>query len=284
MPASVLPTDRPVTPWLLLLPAMGLLSLFVFFPVLYLIFLSFTTGQFTRSGLTWVGLTQFLRLLRDPQFGQVVQSTMIFGIGTVVPSTLIPLGLAIALNRPGRNADGLRAIYFLPAITSAVAVGLGWRWLFQNDGVINQFFSLNIPWLSEPQWAMTIVIALSIWKQVGFNMVVFLAGLQIIPQSRYEAAALDGANPWQQFRYITLPGLSPTTTFVIIATTIFTFRSFEPIYVVTGGGPLDATNILVYFVYQQAFGAFDFGYAAAAATVLFIGVLGLVLWQLRTES
>jgi multiple sugar transport system permease protein len=284
MTGSVLPTDRPHIPWLLLLPALGLLSLFVFFPVVYLLVLSGTTGQFTQNGLTWVGATQFLRLWRDPQFWQVLRSTLIFGVGTVVPATLIPLGLAIALNRPGQGASSLRAIYFLPAVTSTVAVGLGWRWLFQSDGVVNQILSWDIPWLADPNGAMILVIALSVWKQVGFNMVVFLAGLQVIPQSRYEAAALDGAGPWQQFRYVTLPALKPTTTFVIIATTIFTFRSFEPIYVVTGGGPLDATNILVYFVYQQAFGAFDFGYAAAAATVLFTGVLGLVLWQLRTEA
>jgi multiple sugar transport system permease protein len=122
---------------------------------------------------------------------------------------------------------------------------------------------------------------LSIWKQLGFNMVVFLAGLQTIPQNRYEAAELDGANRWQQFRHITLPGLQPTLIFALVTTVIFTLRSFEQVYVVTGGGPLNSSNLLVYYIYQQAFALFDFGYAAAAATVLLLVTLILVYVQLR---
>jgi multiple sugar transport system permease protein len=132
--------------------------------------------------------------------------------------------------------------------------------------------------------AMTILILLSIWKQLGFNMVVFLAGLQAIPQTRYEAAELDGADNWGQFWYVTLPGLRPTTIFVIISTVIFTFKSFEQVYVVTGGGPLNSTNILVHYIYEQAFGMFDFGYAAAAAVFMLVVVLGLVYVQLKIDE
>jgi multiple sugar transport system permease protein len=141
-----------------------------------------------------------------------------------------------------------------------------------------------IPWLGSTNWAMSVIILLSSWKQLGFNMVVFLAGLQAIPTSRYEAAELDGANSWQQFWYITLPGLRPTLIFATITTAIFTLRSFEQVYIITGGGPLNSTNLLVYYIYEQAFALFDFGYAAAAATVLLGVTLLLVYLQLKTSS
>jgi multiple sugar transport system permease protein len=167
-----------------------------------------------------------------------------------------------------------------------VAAGLGFRWLFQTEGPVNALLSSigidPIPWLGSSTWAMPVLILLSIWKQLGFNMVVFLAGLQAIPPSRYEAAELDGANAWQQFWHITLPGLRPTLIFATITTAIFTLRSFEQVYVITGGGPLNSTNILVYYIYEEAFSQFDFGYAAAAATVLLAVALLLVYIQLRT--
>jgi multiple sugar transport system permease protein len=139
-----------------------------------------------------------------------------------------------------------------------------------------------IPWLGSTTWAMPVLILLSSWKQLGFNMVVFLAGLQTISPNLYEAAELDGANSWQQFWHITLPSLQPTLIFTTITTAIFTLRSFEQVYVVTGGGPLNSTNLLVYYIYEQAFALFDFGYAAAAATVLLGFTLVLVYFQLQT--
>jgi multiple sugar transport system permease protein len=139
-----------------------------------------------------------------------------------------------------------------------------------------------IPWLGSTTWAMPVIILLSSWKQLGFNMVVFLAGLQAIPPTRYEAAELDGANAWQKFWYITLPGLRPTLIFAAITTAIFTLRSFEQVYIITGGGPLNSTNLLVYYIYEEAFSLFDFGYAAAATTVLLGFTLVLVYFQLQT--
>jgi len=163
---------------------------------------------------------------------------------------------------------------------------LGFRWLFQNEGPVNGFLSSvgieSISWLSSTVWAMPVIILLSIWKQLGFNMVVLLAGLQTIPVSRYEAAELDGANGWEQFWFVTLPGLRPTLIFTTITTVIFTLRSFEQVYVISGGGPLNSTNLLVFYIYQEAFGQFDFGYAAAAATVLLAITMVLVYFQLRT--
>ncbi len=276
--------DRePVAAWLLLAPALLLLGTFVLWPVVYLGYLSLTAGHLSLSGVRWVGGTHYLRLLRSPEFWQVVGNTGYFTVGTVLPSVVLPLGLAVLLDRKLPGRDALRSLYFLPSVVSIVAAGLGWRWLFQPDGVVNHLLGLVPPpsWLGDPQLAMPVLILLSIWKQIGFNMVVFLAGLQAIPQSRYEAAELDGANGWQQFWHVTLPGLRPTTIFVAVSTVIFTFRGFEQVYVVTGGGPLNSTNIIPYYVYEQAFGLFDFGYAAAAAMVLLAVVLALVYVQLK---
>ncbi|MEM9164351.1 MAG: sugar ABC transporter permease [Cyanobacteria bacterium P01_F01_bin.4] len=288
-----LDTDRQAA-WLLLAPALILLSIFVFWPITYLGYLSFTSGSFTRAGIHWVSLSNYRRLLGDADFWQVMGNTVYFTLATVVPSVVLPLGLAALLNRSITLPSAicsidirgpLRTAYFIPSVASLVAAGLGFRWLFQNDGPINGLLTgmggPSIPWLNSPNWAMPVLIILSIWKQIGFNMVVFLAGLQAIPRTRYEAAELDGAGPWQQFRYITLPGLQPTLVFVIVTTVIFTLRSFEPVYVMTGGEPLNTTNILVYYIYEQAFSQFDFGYAAAAATVLMFIALGLVYVQLR---
>lgn len=274
--------------WLLLAPALFLLGIFVLYPIAYLCYLSFTAGSFTRAGTHWVGLRNYLRLLVDPDFWQVLGNTVYFTVATVLPSLVIPLGLAVLLNRAIVLRDVLRTAYFIPSITSLVAVGLGFRWLFQTNGPLNQLLSLvgldPIPWLSSATWAMPVLILLSIWKQIGFNMVVFLAGLQAIPTSRYEAAELDGAGDWQKFWYITLPGLRPTLIFVTITTVIFTLRSFEQPYVMTGGGPLNSTNLLVFYVYNQAFAQFDFGYAAAATTVLLLVTLGLVYIQLKLSK
>lgn len=274
-----------LTPWLFLAPALLLLGIFLLWPIAYLFWLSFTAGSFTRSGAVWVGGRNYWRLLLDGDFWQVVGNTAYFTIATVLPSLAIPLALAVGLNGAIVGRDFLRTAYFIPSITSLVAVGLGFRWLFQTDGVVNGWLGSigisAIPWLGSTVWAMPVLILLSIWKQLGFNLVVFLAGLQTIPASRYEAAELDGANEWQQFWHITLPGLRPTVIFAIVTTAIFTLRSFEQPYIITGGGPLNSTNLLVYYIYTQAFAQFDFGYAAAAAIVLLAFTLALVYLQFK---
>ncbi len=276
--------EETITAWIFLAPALIFLTVFLFGPILYLFYLSFTNGNLISS--QWVGFTNYQRLFLDPDFRQVLGNTVYFTIATVIPSLVIPLGLAVFLNRSLPLRGMLRTAYFLPSITSLVAVGLGFRWLFQNDGPVNSFLLTmgldTIPWLNSTTWAMPVLILLSIWKQLGFNMVVFLAGLQTIPQSRYEAAELDGANGWAKFWYITLPGLRPTLVFVTVTTAIFTLRSFEQVYVITGGGPSNSTNLLVYYIYEQAFRQFNFGYAAAATTLLLIIALVLVYIQLTT--
>lgn len=272
---------NPISSWLdrdavaaglFLTPALVILSVFLFYPIVYLLYLSFTTGSFTVTGIEWIGGRNYLRLFSDRDFWQVLGNTAYFTLATVVPTIIIPLGLAVLLNRSLAWRGLLRAAYFVPSITSLVAVGLAFRWLFQTDGKVNDLLLAwglePISWLSSTLWAMPVLIVLSSWKQLGFNLIVFLAGLQIIPQSHYEAAELDGANGWAKFWYITLPGLTPTLVFAVLTTAIFTLRSFEQVYIITGGGPLNSTNLLVYYIYEQAFSSFEFGYAAAAATVL----------------
>jgi multiple sugar transport system permease protein len=277
--------NESIAAWTFLAPALLFLGTFLIWPIAYLFYLSFTSGSFTQAGVRLIGLNNYSRLVTNPDFWQVLQNTIYFTTATVIPSLVIPLGLAVLLNRSFAWRGALRTAYFIPSITSLVAVGLGWRWLFQTDGPVNNALSaigLNpIPWLSSTVWAMPVIILLSVWKQLGFNMVVFLAGLQAIPVNRYEAAELDGANGWQQFWHITLPGLRPTLVFATVTTAIFTLRSFEQVYVITGGGPLNSTNLLVYYIYEQAFSQFDFGYAAAAATFLMAIALILVYVQLR---
>jgi multiple sugar transport system permease protein len=277
--------NESIAAWTFLAPALLFLGTFLIGPIAYLFYLSFTRGSFTQSGVRLVGANNYSRLLTNPDFWQVLQNTIYFTTATVIPSLVIPLGLAVLLNRSFAWRGALRTAYFIPSITSLVAVGLGWRWLFQTEGPVNDMLraiGINpIPWLSSTVWAMPVIILLSIWKQLGFNMVVFLAGLQAIPINRYEAAELDGANGWQQFWHITLPGLRPTLVFATVTTAIFTLRSFEQVYVITGGGPLNSTNLLVYYIYEQAFSQFDFGYAAAAATFLMAIALILVYVQLR---
>jgi multiple sugar transport system permease protein len=266
-------------------PALLLLGVFVLWPIAYLFYLSFTGGSFTRAGTYWVGLENYWRLLAMPDFWQVLQNTIVFTLAVVVPSLLIPLGLAVLLDRKVPWRELWRTAFLLPSFLSLVAAGLGFRWLFQTEGPVNALLAPlgiePIPWLGSTVWAMPVLILMSIWKQLGFNLIVFLAGLQTIPASRYEAAALDGANDWQTFWHITLPGLRPTFVFAAITTAIFTLRSFETVYVVTGGGPLNSTNILVYYIYEQAFAQFDLGYAAAAAILLLAIALILVVVQLH---
>lgn len=269
-----------------LAPALIFLALFMLYPIGYLVYLSFTQGSFTRAGVHWVGFRNYIRLLSSPEFWQILSNTLYFTVATLLPSLAIPLALAVWLDRSPLKGF-LRSAYFIPSVTSIVAVGLGFRWIFQNDGPANallQGFGFGpIDWLASTVWAMPVLILLSIWKQLGFNMVVFLAGLQTIPSNRYEAAELDGANGLQQFWHVTLPGLRPTLIFALVTTAIFTLRSFEQVYIITGGGPMNSTNLLVYYIYDQAFAQFDFGYASAAATLLLLMAFVLVYIQLRGD-
>ena len=237
----------------------------------------------------FIGIQNYVALLHDPVFGQVLWNTTYYVLGTVPIRTVLALLLAIALNQHLRGISVFRAAYYLPTITSGVAAALVFRWIFNGDfGLLNGFlYAIGVQnppnWLSSPVWAMPALILLGIWQGIGFQMVIFLAGLQAIPRHLYEAAAIDGAGWWGRFRHVTVPLISPTTFFVLIISLIGSYQVFDQAYILNGGGPGYATTTLVYYVYTYAFQFFKMGYAAAVAWVLFIIVFLLTVLQLRLQ-
>lgn len=235
----------------------------------------------------FVGLENYVQLLHDNVFWKSLQNTVFYAGMLLLFDVPIALGLALLLNMKLRGTRFYSAAIFLPVVTSWVVVSLIWTWIYSpTNGILNvSLASLGLPtydWLGNRALAMPAVTAMSIWKHIGFNMVIFLAGLGGIPDHYYEAAIVDGANRWQRFRYITLPLLKPTAFFVIIVTMIFSFRVYTQVYVMTNGGPVHATYTLMYYFWEQGFGQFNYGYASAMAVVLLVIVFGLSILQQRT--
>lgn len=267
------------------------LGLFIFtlLPVLFVFVLSFTKWD-SASPLEFVGLQNFTRMFSDPTFKISFGNTVYYAVGTVPATMLCALALALVLNAKIRGRNFFRTVFFFPYVASLIAVVVVWNMLFHPDmGPVNSLLSAlgvdNPPrWIASVNWAMPSVILFSVWKYMGYYMVMYLAALQGIPRELYEAGALDGTTPWQRFRYITLPMLTPTTFFVSIMLTIQCFKVFDIIYAMTGGGPGRATNVLVYYIYNMAFQRFEFGYASAISIVLFAAVLVITLVQFRAEK
>jgi len=275
--------------WLFLIPSFVLFAVFTALPVVSAFFISFTHWDlFNPPRLAW--LDNYVTLWNDPIFRQVLGNTGYYVLAAVPLQMLLGLLCALGLNRNVPGQTFFRVVYFLPVVTSTVAAGLVWAWLFNsNFGLINMGLSLlgagDLPkWLVASRWAMPAVITVSVWQGLGYAMVLFLAGLQNIRQEVYEAAALDGATGFARFWHITLPMLSPMTFFVLIVSIIGSFQVFELVYVMTKAGPANATNTLVYYIYQNGFMFYQMGYASAAAMVLFLIVLGATLLQYRLQD
>jgi multiple sugar transport system permease protein len=260
-------------------PALGAIALFFVLPVAAALLLSVTDFDLYAladlGSLRFVGLANYARLLADPAFWTALANTLYFaGVGGTL-SVLTSLGGALLLQAPLARARGLfRTIYFLPVVTTLVAVAIVWRFLYHpRIGLLNRALeALGLPgqdWLGDPTLAMPALILLSIWKNFGFNLVIFAAALQAIPERLYEAARLDGATGLQQLRHVTLPMLRPTTGFVVLMTAIGSLQLFAEPYVMTQGGPGDATRSLVLLMYEQGFRWWNLGFAAAVAFVLF---------------
>ncbi len=236
----------------------------------------------------FIGLANYQALLHDMRFRQVVMNTAYYVVGVVPLNIVVALGLALWLNRSIRGITLYRSAFFVPVVTSTVAVSLIWMWMYSPQvGLINtglRWIGVHGPlWLGDTRWAMPALILLGVWKGFGYNMVVFLAGLQGIPAALYEAAAIDGANPRQRFQYVTLPLLSPTTFLAVVLTMISSFQVFESAYVMTGGGPVNATNTIVLYIYQNGFQYFKMGYASALAWGLFAVIFTLTLFQMKLQ-
>lgn len=236
----------------------------------------------------WIGLGNYVRAVQDIMFWRVLSNTALYTLGTVPATMALSLALALALNQKIPGVTLLRGLYYLPVVAPMVAVAMVWRWLYNTDfGVINYLLSRlgisAVPWLTSTRWAMPAVIVMSVWKGLGYAMVLYLAGLQGIPQHLYDAAAVDGANSWQRFRHITLPMLSPTTFFVLVTSIIASFQVFGQVYIMTRGGPANATSTIVYYIYQNGFESFRMGYASALSWLLFAVIFVFTLLQFRTE-
>jgi len=267
----------------LLLPSLAGMVVFLMAPVLSSLVLSFSQWDLIGE-IHWVGIDNYLTALADPAVLGALRNTLTFILGYLPSVVIIALGLALLLNRRIRGRVVFRAIYFVPVVTSWVAVSLIWKWLLNPQyGLIN--FALGAigikgpGWLFDPAWAMTGVILTSVWKDIGFVTVIYLAGLQDIPEPLYEAAALDGATPWQRFWAITLPMLAPTTFFVTTISLISSFQVFDQVWIMTQGGPAGATSVMVELIYKNAFSYYKMGYASAISWVLFALIFAVTIAQ-----
>jgi len=275
--------------WLVffLLPGLGGLLIFSILPILA----SFVLTFFSWDLLTpprYIGLGNYFQLLGDKSFWAALVHTLTYIAGYVPLVVVLGLGMAMAVNTTLRGIGVVRTLFFLPVVSSWVAVALLWSWLFNPKfGLINYLLSLigitGPGWLFDPAWAMPAIILTSVWKDLGFVLVLFLGGLQAIPNDYYEAAALDGASRAAQFRFVTLPLLGPTTFFVFIISLISSFQVFDQVWIMTEGGPAGATTVLVEQIVRHAFSYGEMGYAAAISWVLFALVLGATLFQFRLQ-
>lgn len=271
--------------WIFILPALVGTLIFIIIPVICSFGLSFAKWDLLNP-IQFVGLTNYREIFSEALFYKILLNTVVFALATSVLGVIIPLVLACILNSKIRGAEFYKTAYFLPFITPMIVIGVVWEWIFDpNIGLLNHILHLHINWLYDTHFAMPALIIVSVWKLIGYNMVIFLSSLSGISQSMFEAAKIDGANELQTFKNVTVPLLSPTIFFVVIITAISSFQVFDLIYLMTQGGPLNSTNVLVYAIYQNAFEYFNVGKASAIAYVLFviILVLTLVQWNLRKK-
>ncbi len=274
-----------ITGYLFIGPAILLFLVFVLAPVGYALFLSFTDYDvFTRQN--WVGLDNYRDILESEIFWRSLGNTAYYAIGTIPTSMALSLLLALVLNQKVRGLAFYRTAYYIPVVTSMVGVGMVWTFLFDHSyGLVNYLLSVfGLPpqdWLGNPALAMPSIIAMSVWKGLGWNMLIYLAGLQGIPDSLKEAAAIDGASRWQTFWNVTFPLLRPTTFFIFVTSCIGAFQVFEQVYVMTQGGPANSTTTVVHQIYNSAFISLEMGYASAMSFVLFLIIMAVSLFNLR---
>lgn len=283
-------SSRTTAAWIFLSPAMTVIGIFFVLPVLAAFVLSFTDFDIYALGnwdyIRFIGFQNYARILETPLFWKALKNTFYFVLVGGPLSVAVSLGTALMLDsKLAKFKSFYRTVYFLPVVSSLIAVAIVWRYLYHPaHGLLNYFLSLfgvsPIDWLGDPDLAMPAIILMAVWKNFGYNMLIFIAGLQNIPDDLYEAAHLDGASWWQQFTDITLPMLKPTTVFVVMITVIGYFQLFAEPYVMTQGGPLNATTSIVLLMYEQGFRWWNMGYAAAIAFVLFAIILIFTIIQM----
>jgi multiple sugar transport system permease protein len=279
--------------WMFVAPALGLIALFFVVPVVAGLLLSFTDFDIYAIGdpstVRLVGLRNYVTILSDREFWGALRNTLVFVLAGGPLSVLTSLGAALLVNaRMVRWKSAFRVILFSPFVTTLVAVAIAWRYLYHPqygliDYVLRKLGLPAVDWLGNPHWAMPAIILFSIWKTFGYNMLIFVAGLQNIPEELYEAARIDGAGAWARFRHVTVPSLGPTFLLVGVTTMISQFQLFAEPYVMTQGGPLRSTVSLILLMYEQGFRWWRLGYAAALAFILLALVLLGTMVQLRVR-
>jgi putative chitobiose transport system permease protein len=275
------------TPWLFLAPAVALIGVFVVYPILAVVYYSLTDYDIVRPPV-WVGLDNFVRVFADKTFWLALTHSIVYLLVTPI-LILLSIGLAIVVNRKLRGIHIFRALYCVPAVSGSIAIGLSWRWLFDRNGFINGMLQSwgvihdPIQWLSTPALVLPIAMLLTIWAGVGYYSVIFLAGLQNIPEELYDAARIDGCNDLQKHWHVSLPGLRPQIVFVAVISSLAALKVFDEIYILTGktGGILDSGVTMVFYLWKQAFVLQHAGYAAAIAIILLAITLAFSIVNVR---
>ena len=295
MPKKFRLTKRHLTPYLFLLPALLVLGMTVFWPALQAFYLSFTRYEYDLTQTPqWIGLGNFERLwieLGAPGsvFRKTMVNTLLYLIVVVPILVILPLGLALLVNQKLRGINWFRASFYTPVVISMVVAGIAWKWLYAENGLFNQFLAQlglkdGIPWLTSPKLAIFSVMAVTIWKGLGYYMVIYLAGLQSIPAELYEAAAMDGSDGYLKHWDITVPLMRPYLILVAVISAISATKVFEEIYIMTQGGPRNSSKTVVYYLYEQAFSELEISYACTIGLVLFLVILGLSLLNLKLSK
>ncbi|MBN2413337.1 sugar ABC transporter permease [candidate division KSB1 bacterium] len=271
---------------LFLSPTLIIFSVFILLPVVFSFYLSFHDWNMFSADKQYVGFDNYSKMLTSAEFWRVLKNTAVYTFCTVPLSMAVALVIAFFLNKKIIGKKFLRTAFFTPVVISAVAAAVIWRWIYDpNFGLLNYVLGLiGIPainWINNPTAAMSALIIMGVWKSLGSNMILYLAGLQGIPDHYYEAAEIDGAGGWHKFWRITVPLLGPTTFFILVISIIGSFQVFDIVYVLTYGGPLGATKVLVFYLYEHAFKFFNMGYASAAAYILFAIIFILTLLQTK---
>ena len=270
-----------------LLPAILIMAITIFIPAIFAFLLSFTRYQLDLTVIPqWVGLANFKRLFADQVFWQTLKNTLIYVIGVVPILVFVPLGLAILVNQKLRGINWFRMAFYTPVVISLVVAGIAWKAIYASNGLLNVFlkqlgFAEGVPWLTSPSLGIWSVMVVTIWKGLGYYMVIYLAGLQSISPELYEAAALDGCRGWRKHWDITLPLMGPYLLLVAVISAISATKVFEEIYIMTGGGPRNSSKTIVYYIYEKAFQELNLSYACAMGFLLFLVILGLSILNLR---
>lgn len=265
--------------YVFILPAIAGTLLFIVIPIFCSFSLSFTRWDLLNP-IEFVGLSNYKAVLTEPVFIKILINTIVYAVSTTVFGVLIPLILASVINSKIKGSEFFKTAFFLPFITPMIVIGIIWEWIFDpNIGILNHLLHLHINWLYDTHFAMPALIIVSVWKLIGYNMILFLTGFATINNDVLDAAKTDGANAVQIFTKVTIPMIKPTIFFVTIVTAISSFQVFDLIYVMTEGGPLDSTNVLVYAVYKNAFMYFNIGKASALAYILFAIIFVLAIIQ-----